>query len=139
GILMFSDGMAWLSQIVMFAMMGLLAFPSRLVQVAPAGLALSAVLIVVARPVAVFALLPWFRYDVRVPVLGSWVGLPGAVPIILATYPLLVGLPGGRLLFNGVFFVVLVSAVTQGWTLPWVAARLGLQRPLEPQAPASLE
>ncbi|HET9947791.1 MAG TPA: potassium/proton antiporter [Longimicrobiales bacterium] len=139
GVMMFSDGMAWLSQIVMFTVLGLLAFPSRLVDVAPAGLAVSAVLIFVARPLAVFALVPPFRYSVRETLLISWVGLRGAVPIILALFPLLAGLPDGRLLFNVVFFVVLVSATTQGWTLPWVAARLGLQRPLEPGPPIMLE
>jgi potassium/hydrogen antiporter len=71
--------------------------------------------------------------------LVAWVGLKGAVPIILATFPLLFGLPSGPLLFNVVFFVVLVSAFTQGWSLPVVARRLGLQQPAEPEPPVSLE
>lgn len=139
GIFLFSDGIAWLAQIVMFTMLGLLAFPSRLVEVAPAGLALSAVLILVARPVAVAGLLPFFRFTARETALVAWVGLRGAVPIILATYPLLMGLADGRLIFNVVFFVVLVSAVTQGWTLPGVASLLGLRRPARREPPVTLE
>jgi potassium/hydrogen antiporter len=139
GIFLFTDGMAWLAQIVMFTMLGLLVFPSRLVEIAPAGLAVAAILIVVARPVAVVGLLPWFRFTGREIALVGWVGLRGAVPIILATYPLLVGLPNGRPLFDVVFFVVLVSAVTQGWSLPYVAARLGLAGTAEPEPPVTLE
>jgi len=139
GILLFTDGMAWLGQIVMFTVLGLLSFPSRIMAVAPAGLALAAVLILVARPIAVFATLPLFRFNLRETILIAWVGLRGAVPIILATYPLLAGLPDGRLLFNVVFFAVLVSAITQGWTLPRVAARLGLERAARPEPPVSLE
>lgn len=139
GIFLFTDGMAWLSQIVMFTMLGLLVFPSRVLQAAPAGLAIAAALILVARPVAVAVLLPFFRFTAREVTLVAWVGLRGAVPIILATYPLLMGLPDGRLLFDIVFFVVLVSAVTQGWTLPWVASSLGLGREAEPEPPVTLE
>ena len=139
GIFLFTDGMAWLSQIVMFTLLGLLSFPSRLLDVAAEGLMISAVLILVARPLAVGALLPMFRFNARETALVAWVGLRGAVPIILATYPLLAGLPSGRLLFDVVFFVVLVSAVAQGWTLPKVSARLGLERPATPEPPVSLE
>lgn len=139
GILLFTDGMAWLGQIIMFTVLGLLVFPSRLLEVAPMGLAVAAVLIVVARPIAVVALLPAFRFSAREIALVGWVGLRGAVPIILATYPLMAGLPEGRLLFNVVFFVVLVSAITQGWTLPSLAARLGLQSASEPEPPVTLE
>lgn len=139
GIFLFTDGMAWLSQIVMFTVLGLLSFPSRLLEVAPAGLAIAGVLILVARPLAVLGILPLFRFDLRELALVSWVGLRGAVPIILATYPLLAGLDTGRLLFDVVFFVVLVSAILQGWTLPWVATRLGLEEPARPEAPVTLE
>lgn len=139
GIFLFSDGMAWAAQIVMFTMLGLLSFPTQLLDVAAGGIAIAAVLIFFARPVAVFALLPLFRFSVRETALVAWGGLRGAVPIILATYPLLSGLPDGPLLFNVVFFVVLVSAITQGWTLPHVAAALGLQRPAKSEPPVSLE
>ncbi len=139
GIALFSDGMAWLSQIVMFTMLGLLSFPSRLLEVAPQGLILAAVLIFVARPLAVHLILPIFRFSFREATLVSWGGLRGAVPIILATFPLLTDLPAGPLLFNVVFFVVLISAMTQGWTLARVAAGLGLQQPARPEPPISLE
>ncbi|HUF13763.1 MAG TPA: potassium/proton antiporter [Longimicrobiales bacterium] len=139
GILLFQDGMAWLAQIVMFTMLGLLSFPSRLIEVAPQGLAIAAVLIFVARPLAVAPLLFPLGYRGREIMLVAWVGLRGAVPIILALYPLLLGLPEGRLMFNVVFFVVLVSATLQGWTLPRVAERLGLQQVAEPEPPVTLE
>jgi cell volume regulation protein A len=96
-------------------------------------------LILVARPVAVVPLLAPFRFSVREHVLIAWVGLKGAVPIILATFPLMFGLPEGRLIFNVVFFVVLVSATLQGWTLPLLATRLGLQEESAPAPPAFLE
>jgi potassium/hydrogen antiporter len=139
GILLFHDGAAWLAQIVMFVLLGLLVFPSQLVEVAWDGLIVAVVLIFIARPVAVGLLLPWFGYTAREVVFVSWVGLKGAVPIVLATYPLMLGLPGAALLFHVVFFAVLVSAVLQGWTLPTVAGWLGLQTDPEPQAPVSLE
>lgn len=139
GILLFMDGTAWLAQIVMFTMLGLLSFPSRLVEVAPVGMAVAAVLIFVARPLSVVPLLLPFRFQARELAVIAWGGLRGAVPIILATFPLLRGVPSGPLIFDVVFFVVLVSAVTQGWSLPWLARRLSLQRSVEPEAPVSLE
>ena len=139
GILLFHDGAAWLAQIVMFVLLGLLAFPSRLAEVAGPGLLISAALIFVARPVTVFALLLPFRFNVRELAFVSWVGLKGAVPIVLATYPLIFGLPSGRLLFDAVFFVVLVSAISQGWTLPLFARALGLEEPPQPEPPVALE
>ncbi|HEX7050762.1 MAG TPA: potassium/proton antiporter, partial [Longimicrobiales bacterium] len=139
GISLFHDGAAWLSQITMFVLLGLLSFPSRLADVAGAGLLISAVLILVARPVTVAALLAPFRFTSREVALIAWVGLKGAVPIVLATYPLLLGVPGGELLFDAVFFVVLVSAITQGWSLPFLARLLRLQVPAPPTAPVALE
>ena len=139
GVLLYHDAAAWLGQIAMFVVLGLLSFPSRLLEVAPQGLAVALVLVLVARPVAVFTTLLPFRFDVRELTFLSWVGLKGAVPITLATFPLLLGLPQGALIFNVVFFVVLVSAVTQGITLPVFARRLGLQLPTEPQPAVTLE
>lgn len=139
GILLFHDGAAWLAQIVMFVLLGLLAFPSRLVEVAGPGLLISAALIFVARPVTVFGLLLPFRFNLRELTFISWVGLKGAVPIVLATYPLIFGLPSGGLLFDAVFFVVLVSAISQGWTLPPFARALGLEEPPRPEPPVALE
>lgn len=139
GILLFTDGMAWLGQITMFVVLGLLSFPSQLLEVAGSGLLVALSLILLARPLAVAAVLLPFRFELREIAFLSWVGLKGAVPIVLATYPLLLGLPGSFLLFNVVFFVVLVSALTQGWSLPWVARKLRLEVPALPDPPVTLE
>ena len=139
GTFMFTDALAWMGQITMFVVLGLLSTPSELVEVAGPALLVSAVLIAVARPVAVIPLLLPFRFSVREHVLIAWVGLKGAVPIILATFPLLFGVADGRLIFDVVFFVVLVSAILQGATLPALAARLGLQAENVAPPPVSLE
>jgi potassium/hydrogen antiporter len=139
GIFLFHDAAAWLGQIILFIMLGLLSFPSRLSEVAGQGLALAVVLILVARPVAVLMTLLPFRYAWRELVLISWVGLKGAVPITLATFPFLFGLPDAPLLFDVVFFVVLVSALVQGWSLPLVARWLKLDQPADHHAPVTLE
>jgi len=139
GTLLFHNAAAWLSQIAMFVVLGLLSFPSRLLSVAPEGLGITLVLCLVARPVAVgLSLLP-FRFNWRELIFLSWVGLKGAVPITLATFPLLYGVPHASLLFNVVFFVVVVSALVQGWTLPLVAQKLKLALPLQAPPPVSLE
>lgn len=137
--LLLHDGLAWMSQMVMFILLGLLVTPSELLTVAPQGLLLAAVVTLVARPVMVLLTLVWFRFPLRELAFLSWAGLKGAVPIILATYPLMFGVPDARLLFNLVFFVVLVSAVTQGWTLRPVADWLGVQGVARAEPPASLE
>lgn len=134
GSLLFHDGLAWIGQIVMFVVLGLLSYPSHVLKMAGPGLLIAAVLIFVARPIAVFPLLLPFGFSLREIVFVSWTGLKGAVPIILATYPLLFGLSDGLLFFDVIFFVVLVSAVTQGWSLPIVAKWLGLQE-LPPRSP----
>lgn len=139
GILLFHDAVAWLSQIALFVMLGLLSFPSRLPAVALEGLVVAAVLILVARPLAVVLSLWPFRFRPTELAFLSWVGLKGAVPITLATFPLMAGLEGGMLLFDLVFFVVIVSALTQGWTLPAVARWLGLAAPAPPAPPVSVE
>jgi cell volume regulation protein A len=139
GTFRFVDGLAWIGQITMFVVLGLLSTPAELIGVAVPALLVAAILTVVARPLAVAPLLVPFRFSVREVLLISWVGLRGAVPIILATFPLMFGLPEARLIFNVVFFVVLVSATLQGWTLPPLATRLGLQEPPGPAPPATLE
>ena len=139
GIFVFHDGAAWLAQITMFLALGLLSYPSSVLAQAGGGLLVAGVLIFVARPLTVFVLLPAFRFNLRELLLVSWVGLKGAVPIILAIYPLLFGLPDGARLFEVVFFVVLVSALAQGWTLPAVARRLGLRMSPSPTFPATLD
>jgi potassium/hydrogen antiporter len=110
-----------------------------LASAAPVGLLIAAVLTFIARPAMVFALLWPFGFSFRELLLLSWTGLKGAVPIILAVYPLLAGIENGRTLFDLVFFTVLVSALGQGWTLPWVAQWLGLKRPPEPTPPVTLD
>lgn len=139
GILLFHDGAAWLAQIAMFVMLGLLVYPTQLLDVAFEGLIVAGVLIFIARPIAVGLLLPWFGYNFRELVFVSWVGLKGAVPIVLATYPLMLGLEDAGLLFHVVFFAVLVSAVLQGWTMPPIARWLRLHTTPPPRAPVALE
>jgi cell volume regulation protein A len=139
GTFRFMDGLAWIGQITMFVVLGLLSTPLELIPVAGPALLLAAILILIARPLAVVPLLMPFGFSAREHLLISWVGLKGAVPIILATFPLMFGLPEGRLLFDVVFFIVLISATLQGWTLAPLAARLGLQQPTAPAPSVALE
>lgn len=123
----FHLGIAYVAQVALFIVLGLLVFPSRLPHVALAGLGLTAVLIFVARPVAVWvSTVVLRRFDRRERLLLGWAGLRGAVPIVLGTFVLSSHLHGADTIFNAVFFVVLVSAVLQGTTLEWVAKKLGL-------------
>jgi len=133
---LFMDGLAWLSQITMFVVLGLLVDPVSLLEVWFEGLVIAMVLVLIARPLAVAPLLALFGFNLRETALVSWVGLRGSVPIILAIFPLLFGLPNAPLIFNVVFFVVLLSATVQGSTLALVARKLGLtEKP--PAAPAA--
>jgi len=123
----FHDGLAWLMQIAMFLALGLLVFPSRLGPVVPSGLALAALLTLVARPLAVFiALAPVRAFSIKDKLFLSWAGLRGAVPIILATIPLNAGLERAQGLFDVVFFVVLISVAVQGSTVKWAAEKFGV-------------
>lgn len=125
----FHDGIAWLAQIGMFLVLGLLATPSRMIEVAVPALITAAVLTFVARPIAVgISLLP-FHFPWREQVYMGWVGLRGSVPMVLATFPLLAGLKNATLFFDVAFFIVLVSLIVQGWTVAPVARLLGLQMP----------
>lgn len=125
----FHDGIARLSQIGMFLMLGLLVTPSQLMPVAVDALVFAAVLILFARPLAVWLCLLPFRFDWREQTFVAWVGLRGAVPIILALFPLLAGMEQASMFFNIVFFVVLVSLLVQGWTVAASARWLQLEIP----------
>jgi cell volume regulation protein A len=134
GLLRVHDALAWLSQVGMFLILGLLVFPSRLVDVAAVGLAIALLLGFVVRPVVVWLCLLPFRYPQREVLYIGWVGLRGAVPIVLATFPVLAGAPGAERLFDLVFFIVVVNALVQGGSVAWLTQKLGLQSK-EPPAP----
>lgn len=122
----FQDGVSWLAQIIMFLVLGLFATPSQFVAILPVSILLGLFLIFVARPVAVWLCLIPFKFPRQETAFVSWVGLRGAVSILLAITPLLGGLENGRAIFNTAFIVVLVSLVVQGWTVGPLARRLGL-------------
>ncbi|MCM8814287.1 MAG: potassium/proton antiporter [Candidatus Omnitrophica bacterium] len=127
----FHAGVAWLMQIIMFLTLGLLVFPSQVLSVFGSGMFIAAILIFVARPLGVIVCLLPFRFLWQEHVMISWVGLRGAVPIILATFPLLAGIPQAHIMFDIVFFVVVTSVVLQGTSIPFVARLLRVQAPLD--------
>ncbi|HQM27685.1 MAG TPA: potassium/proton antiporter [Syntrophorhabdus sp.] len=127
----FFDGLAWLSQITMFLTLGLLVFPSHIIPILWAGLICSAFLMFVARPLSVFLSLLFERIGWREKILVSWVGLRGSVPIVLATFPLLAGVADAEAIFNIIFFIVITSALLQGWSIPVVARLLRLDAPIK--------
>jgi len=128
-ILRFFDGLAWLMQIVMFIALGLLVFPSEMLPITGIGLLVAAVLIFVARPTGVFLSLIPFKMTFKDRIFISWVGLRGAVPIVFATYPLMMGVERSSTIFNIVFFVVVTSILIQGTSFTYIAKWLGLTRP----------
>lgn len=135
----FHDGFGWLMQIIMFGMLGLFIFPSQLLPVAGVASLVAVVLILVARPISVFLTLIPNSLKLNEKVLISWVGLRGAAPLILATFPLLAGIQHSEMFFNITFFVVLISLLLQGTTLPPISRWLGLAAPLKDETIYPLE
>ncbi|MBM3558092.1 MAG: potassium/proton antiporter, partial [Alphaproteobacteria bacterium] len=131
-ILRFQDGFSWLTQVVLFLLLGLLARPSQLATMALAGVLIGLAVMMVARPASVIASLLAFRFDWREKAFISWMGLRGAVPIFLASIPVLAGLERGSLFVDLAFVAVLLSLVVQGWTVAPVARLLGLLVPPPP-------
>lgn len=131
----FHDGLAWLSQISMFLILGLLITPHELLPpLAFFGLLVALTLMLIARPIAVVLCLLPFRFNWREQLFICWVGLRGAVPVILALFPWMAGLEYYRLYFNMAFFIVLLSLVVQGWMVAPMARWLKLQVPPKPSA-----
>jgi cell volume regulation protein A len=131
-VLGFADGVAWLGQIGLFVLLGLLASPERLPAAVLPALLVGIVLVLLARPISVGLSVSWFKIPWREQAFLSWAGLRGAVPIVLATIPLSLGVDGASRLFDVVFVLVVVYTVLQGGTIPPVARRLGVTAPAEP-------
>jgi potassium/hydrogen antiporter len=125
-VVVFLDAVTWLAQIVMFVMLGMLVWPQRLTESLFAAVLVALVLMLIARPAAVFLCLAPFNFQWREKLFISWVGLRGAVAIFLASIPLLVGLPAAHLYFDVAFVVVLSSLAVQGWTVAAAARRLDI-------------
>ena len=135
----FHEGLAFLAQVAIFVVFGLLVFPTELIDVALPGLALALVLMLLARPAAVWASTAFSKFTNKDRLLLGWAGLRGAVPIVLATFVLSSDVAHSNTIFNAVFFVVVVSVTVQGTTLEWLAGRLGLLSPAPPVHEAPLE
>jgi cell volume regulation protein A len=128
----FADGLAWLAQIGLFVLLGLLVSPSRLGSVILPALLIGAVLVLVARPLSVALSVSAFRFGWREQAFLSWAGLRGAVPVVLATIPLSAAVPGARRLFDVVFVLIVIFTAVQATSMPAVGRRLGLAAPGEP-------
>jgi potassium/hydrogen antiporter len=139
-VMRFHDGLAWLMQIAMFLALGLLVFPSHLVPIVGLGLLASLFLMLIARPVSVLVTLAFSDMRLNEKLMISWVGLRGAVPIVLATFPLLAGMPRAEMIFDLVFFIVLTSILLQGTSIPLFAKWLKLEAPVRDKVhPLELE
>jgi potassium/hydrogen antiporter len=138
-VVTFLDAATWLAQIVMFVLLGLLVSPHRLGSSAAPAVMVAIVLMLVARPVAVFLCLAPFRFSWRERLFIAWTGLRGAVAIFLASIPMLVGLSKAYLYFDVAFVVVIISLLLQGWTLAWAARRLHVALPRTERGPRRVE
>lgn len=128
----FMDGLTWLFQIIMFLCLGLLVNPHEMIDIAVVALLIAIFMILIGRPLSVFlSLLPFKNITIKSKLFVSWVGLRGAVPIIFATYPVVAGVEGYRVIFNIVFFITILSLVLQGTTVSYVAKLLNLSAPME--------
>jgi cell volume regulation protein A len=125
-VIAFHQGLSWVAQISLFALLGLLVYPSGLGEVAGEALLLSAALIFVARPLAAFVASAFAPFNVRERVMLGWAGLRGAIPIWLATFPVVAGVGDAELIFNTTFFVVVTSTLIQGSTFDPLARKLGV-------------
>ncbi len=132
----FHEGLAWVAQLSMFLVLGLLVYPSDLIDVALEGTILALVIVLVARPVATFVATPYMRFRKGQRFVLAWAGLRGAIPVVLATFPVIAGVPGSEQFFDIVFFAVVVSTILQGTTIEPLARRFGaIQPPPGPQKP----
>ncbi|EGO63890.1 potassium/proton antiporter [Acetonema longum] len=138
-IFRFNEGFAWMMQIFLFILLGWLAFPEKLMAVAWQGLALSALLILVARPLGVWLSTPGREWQRNERMFIAWAGLRGAVPIVLAIYPLMAHIEKSQLIFNAVFFVVVTSALIQGSTISYLGEKLGAMAAGRKKMPHMLE
>lgn len=138
-LISFFDGVGWLMQIAMFLSLGLLVFPKQIIAISIQGLLIALVLILLARPISVFMSLMFSRFNARSKLMVSWTGLRGAVPIIMATFPLVAGVENAEMIFSIVFFVVVTSVIIQGPTIPWVARRLRVDSPIPPKTKFPIE
>ena len=139
GIRRVHDALGWLSQVMMFLLLGLLVYPTRVWGVAPIGVGIALFLAFVARPLVTALCLAPFRYRWRESAYVGWVGLRGAVPIVLATIPVMAGVEGARPLFDIVFLVVVVGALMPGATVPWATRLLGVESAAPPPPKSSVE
>ncbi len=130
-LVQFHEGLAWLMQITMFLILGLQVFPARLIPIVGVGLLVSLFLIFIARPFSVYTSLALSRLSLREQTLVAWVGLRGAVPIVLATFPVLAGIQKADTIFHLVFFIALTSVLLQGPPIPWMTRLLRLDRVLQ--------
>lgn len=140
-LITYVDGTSWLAQIGLFVMLGVLVFPSRMLEVAPIGIIVTLFLLLFARPIAVFLCLIRSKFDLKEKVFISWAGLKGATPIVFAAFVATVPHPTTRVMFDIVFFTVLISALLQGSSLKWLARRFNLifESINDPEFPVDLD